>query len=113
MAAVPCWHARGRTNDEASTRTVGQSPDRRLAPGERAGRPNGALRGDQGAVAHTSAEPNAAFTVNRGAVPHLDDPLFGRAREVIYWYFTKVPRLTAEVRMAEEEKLAAQGGGAR
>jgi hypothetical protein len=47
------------------------------------------------------------------AVPHLDDPLFGRAREVIYWYFTKVPRLTAEVRMAEEEKLAAQGGGAR
>ena len=35
-------------------------------------------------------------------------PLFGRAREVIYWYFTKVPRLTAEVRIAEEEKLAAR-----
>ena len=43
--------------------------------------------------------------------PDLVDPspLAGPAREVIYWYFTEVPKLTDEVGVAEAEKLAAQG----
>jgi hypothetical protein len=34
-------------------------------------------------------------------------PQAGPAREVIYWYFTEVPKLTAEVGVAEPEKRAA------
>jgi hypothetical protein len=39
--------------------------------------------------------------------------LAGPAREVIYRYFTDVPTLTADVGVANAEKLAAQGQEAR
>jgi len=34
-------------------------------------------------------------------------PLAAPARDVIYWYFNEVPKLTDEVGVAEAEKLAA------
>jgi hypothetical protein len=40
-------------------------------------------------------------------------PLAGPARDVIYWYFNEVPKLTDEVGVAEAEKLAASAQGGR
>ena len=60
----------------------------------------------------TGAVPNTALAV---VTEHFRDwagPPADKAREVIYWYFTEVPKLTADVGVAEAEKLAAQGAGA-
>ena len=56
--------------------------------------------------------PNTALAVNTELFRDWASPVAGAARDVIYWYFTEVPKLTAEVGVAEAEKLAAQGQGA-
>jgi CTP:molybdopterin cytidylyltransferase MocA len=57
------------------------------------------------------AVPNTALAVNTELFRDWATPLAGPAREVIYWYFREVPKLTADVGVAEAEKLAAQGQG--
>ena len=61
------------------------------------------IRSDAGAV------PNTALAVVTELFRDWASPLAGPAQEVIYWYFTEVPKLTDEVGVAEAEKLAAQG----
>jgi nicotinamidase-related amidase len=64
-------------------------------------------------LSHAGAVPSTALAVNTELFRDWASPQAGPAREVIYWYFTEVPKLTAEVGIAEAEKLAAQGQGAQ
>src|ERR1022692_1956192 len=47
------------------------------------------------------------------AVPRLGGAARRAARDVIYWYFNEVPKLTDEVGVAAAEKLAASARGGR
>jgi nicotinamidase-related amidase len=60
-------------------------------------------------LSHAGAVPTTALAVNTELFRDWASPLAGPAREVIYWYFTEVSRLTDAVGVAEAEKLAAQG----
>jgi nicotinamidase-related amidase len=62
-------------------------------------------------LSHGGAVPNTALAVNTELFRDWATPLAGPARDVIYWYFREVPKLTAEVGVAEAERLAAQGQG--
>jgi nicotinamidase-related amidase len=63
-------------------------------------------------LAHAGAVPTTSLAVNTELFRDWASPQAGPAREVIYWYFTEVPKLTSEVGVAEAEKLAAQAQGA-
>jgi hypothetical protein len=56
-----------------------------------------------------------ALAVNTELFRDWATPAAGPARDVIYWYFTEAPRLTAAVGVADAEKRAAtaalQGAG--
>jgi nicotinamidase-related amidase len=58
-------------------------------------------------LAHAGAVPNTALAVNTELFRDWATPQAGPAREVIYWYFTEVPKLTTEVGVADAEKQAA------
>ena len=58
-------------------------------------------------LAHAGAVPSTALAVNTELFRDWASPLAGPAREVIYWYFTEVTKLTGEVGVAEAEKKAA------
>src|SRR5271155_2009154 len=58
-------------------------------------------------LAHAGAVPSTALAVNTELFRDWASPLAGPAREVIYWYFTEVTKLTDEVGVAEGEKKAA------
>jgi nicotinamidase-related amidase len=73
------------------------------------GRSQTAHRTAIGRLSHAGAVPNTALAVVTELFRDWATPLAGPAREVIYWYFTEVPKLTDEVGVAEAEKLAAQG----
>ncbi len=60
-------------------------------------------------LSHAGAVPTTALAVNTELFRDWASPLAGPARDVIYWYFTEVSRLTDAVGVAEAEKLAAQG----
>jgi nicotinamidase-related amidase len=60
-------------------------------------------------LSHAGAVPTTALAVNTELFRDWASPLAGRARDVIYWYFAEVTRLTDAVGVAEAEKLAAQG----
>ena len=62
-----------------------------------------------GRLSHAGAVPSTALAVVTELFCDWATPLAGAAREVIYRYFTEVPKLTHEVGVAEAEKLAAQG----
>jgi nicotinamidase-related amidase len=64
-------------------------------------------------LSHAGAVPNTALAVVTELFRDWASPLAGPARDVIYWYFTEVPKLTDEVGVAEAEKLAADGQAAR
>jgi nicotinamidase-related amidase len=65
-------------------------------------------------LAHAGAVPSTALAVNTELFRDWASPLAGPAREVIYWYFTEVTKLTDEVGVAEaEEKAAADLAGAK
>jgi hypothetical protein len=63
-------------------------------------------------LSHAGAVPNMALAVNTELFRDWATPLAGPARDVIYWYFTEVSKLTDRVGVAEAELLAAQGQGA-
>jgi nicotinamidase-related amidase len=58
-------------------------------------------------LADAGAVPSTALSVNTELFRDWASPLAGPAREVIYWYFTEVPKLTDAVGVAEAEKRAA------
>ena len=56
-------------------------------------------------LAHAGAVPTTALAVDHRAVPRLGDARSpGRPVDVIYWYFSEVPKLTDDVGVAEAEK---------
>ncbi len=58
-------------------------------------------------LAHAGAVPTTALAVNTELFRDWATPQAGPAGEVIYWYFTEVPKLTSAVGVAEREKQAA------
>lgn len=58
-------------------------------------------------LSHAGAVPSTALAVNTELFRDWASPLAGPAREVIYWYFTEVAKLTDEVGVADAEKQAA------
>jgi nicotinamidase-related amidase len=63
-------------------------------------------------LSHAGAVPTTALAVVTELFRDWATPLADAARDVIYWYFLEVSKLTADVGVAEAEKLAAQGHGA-
>jgi nicotinamidase-related amidase len=63
-------------------------------------------------LAHAGAVPTTALAVVTELFRDWAAPLAGPARDVIYWYFNEVPKLTDEVGVAAAEKLAASAQGA-
>jgi nicotinamidase-related amidase len=64
-------------------------------------------------LSHAGAVPTTALAVVTELFRDWASPLAVPARDVIYWYFTEVPKLTNEVGVAEVEKLAAAAQRAR
>jgi nicotinamidase-related amidase len=58
-------------------------------------------------LSHAGAVPSTALAVNTELFRDWATPQAGPARDVIYWYFTEVPKLTPAVGVAEAEKQAA------
>jgi nicotinamidase-related amidase len=58
-------------------------------------------------LAHAGAVPTTALAVNTELFRDWASPAAGPAGEVIYWYFTEAPKLTAAVGVADAEKEAA------
>jgi nicotinamidase-related amidase len=58
-------------------------------------------------LSHAGAVPTTALAVNTELFRDWATPAARAAQEVIYWYFTEVPKLTAAVGVAEAEKKAA------
>ena len=62
-------------------------------------------------LAHAGAVPTTALAVVTELFRDWAGPLAGPALDVIYWYFTEVPRVTDQVGVAEAEKTAAAKHG--
>ena len=58
-------------------------------------------------LAHAGAVPTTALAVNTELFRDWASPVAGAARDVIYWYFTEVSKLTDQVGVARAEKQAA------
>jgi nicotinamidase-related amidase len=58
-------------------------------------------------LAHAGAVPTTSLAVNTELFRDWASPLAGPAREVIYWYFIEVAKLTDGVGVADAEKQAA------
>jgi nicotinamidase-related amidase len=58
-------------------------------------------------LAHAGAVPTTALAVTTELFRDWASPLAGPARDVIFWYFNEVPKLTDQVGVAEAEKAAA------
>jgi len=58
-------------------------------------------------LSHAGAVPTTALAVNTELFRDWATPQAGAAAEVIYWYFTEAPKLTAAVGVADREKQAA------
>jgi nicotinamidase-related amidase len=56
---------------------------------------------------HAGAVPSTALSVNTELFRDWASPMAGPAREVIYWYFLEVAKVTDGVGVAEAEKKAA------
>jgi hypothetical protein len=62
-------------------------------------------------LAHGGAVPTAALAVVTELFRDWAAPPAAPARDVIYWYFNEIPKLTDKVGVAEAEKLAASAQG--
>lgn len=62
-------------------------------------------------LAHSGAVPTTSLAVVTELFRDWAGPLAGPALDVIYWYFTEVPKLTDQVGVAEAEKAAAAKHG--
>jgi nicotinamidase-related amidase len=71
------------------------------------GRSQAAHRAGIERLAHAGAVPTTALAVVTELFRDWAGPLREPALDVIYWYFTEVPKLTDEVGVAEAEKVAA------
>ena len=60
---------------------------------------------------HAGAVPTTALAVVTELFRDWASPLAEPARDVIYWYFTEVPKLSGEGGVAAGEKLAAAAHG--
>jgi nicotinamidase-related amidase len=58
-------------------------------------------------LAHAGAVPTTALAVVTELFRDWAGPLYEQALDVIYWYFTAVPKLTDQVGVADAEKVAA------
>ena len=58
-------------------------------------------------LSHAGAVPTTALAVNTELFRDWASPAAGPAGQVIYWYFTEAPKLTAAVGVADAEKQAA------
>jgi nicotinamidase-related amidase len=58
-------------------------------------------------LSHAGAVSTTALAVNTELFRDWASPAAGPAGQVIYWYFTEVPKLTAAVGVADAEKQAA------
>ena len=58
-------------------------------------------------LGHAGAVPSTSLAVNTELFRDWASPLAGPARDVIYWYFTEVAKLTNQVGVADAEKKAA------
>src|SRR5579862_5108405 len=58
-------------------------------------------------LSHAGAVPTTALAVTTEMFRDWATPAAGAAGEVIYWYFTEVPKLAAAVGVADAEKQAA------
>jgi nicotinamidase-related amidase len=58
-------------------------------------------------LSHAGAVPTTALAVNTELFRDWATPQAGAARDVIFWYFTEVPKLTPDVGVADTEKQAA------
>ena len=58
-------------------------------------------------LGHAGAVPTTSLAVNTELFRDWASPVAGPAREVIYWYFTEVTKLTDQVGVAEGEQKAA------
>jgi nicotinamidase-related amidase len=58
-------------------------------------------------LSHAGAVPTTALAVVTELFRDWASPAAGPSGQVIYWYFTEVPKLTADVGVAEAEKQAA------
>src|SRR5438132_1216517 len=58
-------------------------------------------------LSHAGAVPTTALAVVTELFRDWAGPLAAPALDVIYWYFTEIPRLTDQVGVAEAEKAAA------
>ena len=71
------------------------------------GRSQAAHRTSIERLSHAGAVPTTALAVVTELFRDWATPLAAPAQDVIYWYFTEVPKLTGEVGVAEAEKRAA------
>jgi nicotinamidase-related amidase len=62
-------------------------------------------------LAHAGAVPTTSLAVVTELFRDWAGPLAGPALDVIYWYFSEVPRVTDQVGVAEAEKAAAAKHG--
>jgi len=62
-------------------------------------------------MAHAGAVPTTALAIVTELFRDWAGPLAGPARDVIYWYFNEIPKLTDQVGVGAAEKLAAAGQG--
>lgn len=58
-------------------------------------------------LAHAGAVPTSALSIVTEMFRDWGGPLIGPALDVIYWYFPEVAKLTDQVGVTEEEKVAA------
>src|SRR6202140_754321 len=63
-------------------------------------------------LAHAGAVPTTSLAVVTELFRDWAGPLAGPALDVIYWYFSEVPKVTEEVGVADAEKAAAKAHGA-
>jgi nicotinamidase-related amidase len=64
-------------------------------------------------LAHAGAVPTTSLAVVTELFRDWAGPLAGPAGDVIYWYFSEIPKLTEAVGVAEAEKRAAAAHGDR
>ena len=57
-------------------------------------------------MAHAGAVPNTAFAVVCELFRDWASPMANKAREVVYWYFAEVLKLSANVGLSEADKQA-------
>src|SRR4051794_38924874 len=58
-------------------------------------------------LSHAGAVPTTGLAVNTELFRDWASPVAGPARDVIYWYFTEVPKVAPAVGVADAEKQAA------